>query len=207
MALVCYGLDQGTKALALARLDPYQPPSYLGGLLKFRLVFNPGAAFSFGTSATIVFTVLAMIALTVCLVYVAPRVKSWGGAAVTGLAIAGIAGNLSDRLFRAPGNLRGHVVDFIALPNFAVFNVADICITLTAVLVIGATLRQGILEGRQDKLAKAAEGVPQLSDPEPAGPHDPSEESAASASEQTSASQEVNLPPGEVKTQRPTERN
>ena len=50
--------------------------------------------------------------------------------------MAGISGNLHDRLFRAPGPLLGHVVDFIQLPHFAIFNVADICITSAAVLVV-----------------------------------------------------------------------
>ena len=50
--------------------------------------------------------------------------------------LAGITGNLADRLFREPGPFRGHVVDFIQLPYFAIFNVADMFITAAAVLVI-----------------------------------------------------------------------
>lgn len=164
VALLCYALDQGTKALALAKLQPYDPspPSFLSGLVKFRLVFNSGAAFSFGTNSTIVFTVLAMAALVGCLVFVVPRVRTLAAGAVTGLALAGIAGNLTDRIFRAPGNLRGHVIDFIALPNFAVFNVADMCITATALLVILGSLRAGLAESRAAK--QAAQGGDQDSE-------------------------------------------
>jgi signal peptidase II len=55
------------------------------------------------------------------------------------ILLAGVVGNLSDRLFRAPGFPVGKVVDFLQLPlNFPVFNVADICITgsMTAVVIL-----------------------------------------------------------------------
>ena len=108
-----YGLDQWTKAEAVARLDPYGPPSWFGGFLTLRLIRNPGAAFSMGSTATVLISLFAIAML-----------------------IAGVCGNLTDRIFRAPGPLRGHVVDFMSLPHFAVFNVADIFITSTAILVV-----------------------------------------------------------------------
>ena len=141
IAVVCYALDRLTKRLALTRLDPADPPSYLGGLVKLRLISNPGAAFSLGSSATVGLSVLALVAFVAVLVGVVPRVRTRLGAAATGLALAGIAGNLTDRLTRPPGVLRGHVVDFIALPHFAIFNVADICITSTAALLILVSVR------------------------------------------------------------------
>ncbi len=142
LAGVCYALDRATKYLALTRLDPENPPSYLGGLVRFRLISNPGAAFSLGSSATVGLSVLAIVAFVGVLVGVLPRVRTWPSAVATGLALAGIAGNLTDRLIRPPGVLRGHVVDFIALPHFAIFNVADMCITATAALLIVASMRR-----------------------------------------------------------------
>ena len=47
-----------------------------------------------------------------------------------------MAGNLTDRLFRAPGPFRGHVVDFISVKGFAIFNVADMAITGAAILFV-----------------------------------------------------------------------
>jgi len=135
-----YALDQLTKQLAVTRLDPLRPPTYLDGFFKLLLLRNAGAAFSMGTSATIALSVLAMVALLVVVAGVVPRVRQWPAAIATGLVLAGIAGNLTDRLIRPPGPLRGQVIDFLSFPHFAVFNVADMCITCTAILVIAMSL-------------------------------------------------------------------
>ncbi len=120
----------------MAHLDPADPPSYLGGLLKLQLLRNSGAAFSMGTSATLVISLFAILALIAVIGYAAPRARQRWSLVACGMLMAGIGGNLADRLFRAPGALRGHVVDLFALPHFAVFNVADMFITATAVLVV-----------------------------------------------------------------------
>ncbi len=119
------------------------PEDVLGSLLRFTLVFNPGAAFGMGTSFTIGLSIFAILALAACLLYGLRVVKTLGQAVVLGLLLAGIAGNLHDRLLRPPGVLRGHVVDFIQLPYFAIFNVADMCITVAAALIILASLFPG----------------------------------------------------------------
>ncbi len=135
-----YALDQWTKQLAITRLDPLHPPTFLGGFFRLLLLRNAGAAFSMGTSATIAFSLLAVVALLGVLVAVVPRVRRWPSAIATGMVLAGIAGNLTDRLIRSPGPLRGQVIDFLSFPHFAVFNVADMFITCTAILVIGMSL-------------------------------------------------------------------
>lgn len=149
VAVVGYALDQATKALAEARLDPYDPPRYLGGLLTLRLVHNPGAAFSLGSGATVAISVFAVVALLVVIVWVAPRVHHRWSTVACGMIMAGIAGNLTDRLVRPPGPLRGHVVDFVSLPHFAVFNVADVFITATAVLVVAVSVLGGQRRGEE----------------------------------------------------------
>lgn len=137
VAALGLALDLGSKLAAVKFLDPDNPPVLLGGLLTLRLIRNPGAAFSLGTNVTWVFSLLAVAGLVGVVGWLAPkvRVKSW--AVITGLMIAGIAGNFIDRVFRAPGFLRGHVVDFFQLPNFAIFNVADMCLTFAAAAMIG----------------------------------------------------------------------
>ena len=131
-----YSLDQITKFLAEKYLDPANPPSFFGGFLKLRLIYNPGAAFSLGSSATVVLTCISIAALIAVIFYAAPRARGILQSVIVGFLLAGILGNLTDRLFRAPGPFRGHVVDFFSLPNFAIFNVADIFITSAAVLIV-----------------------------------------------------------------------
>lgn len=136
IAAAGYLLDLVTKTLALAYLDPQNPPVLLGGLLTLQLIHNPGAAFSLGEDFTIVLTVIAAVAFVFVAGRMLPRARHVGWVVGLGLLLAGIMGNLTDRLFRPPGVGRGHVVDFLQLPNFAIFNVADMCITFAAVTII-----------------------------------------------------------------------
>ena len=136
IALVGLALDVVTKIVAVSRLDPQEPVRLLGGLLTLRLIRNPGAAFSAGEQFTYVFAGVAVVVLVYVVVRLVPRVRHTGWAVAMGLLCAGVAGNLVDRLFRAPGPFRGHVVDFLELPRWPVFNVADMCITSAAVLIM-----------------------------------------------------------------------
>ncbi|WP_246227089.1 signal peptidase II [Propioniciclava coleopterorum] len=130
----------------------------LGGLLRLQLIFNPGAAFSMGESVTPVFTVISIVALVFVLGRLLPRTRHVGWVVALGLVLAGILGNLTDRIFRPPGFLHGHVVDFLQLPNFAIFNVADMCITFAAVLIIWlVAITQVDLAGRSTRDADKAE--------------------------------------------------
>jgi signal peptidase II len=130
------GIDQAAKAVALAQLDPQRPIPLLGGLVTLHLIGNPGAAFSMGESFTVALTCVAIAALVAVVGWGIPRVRHRGWAVAAGLLVAGISGNLWDRLFRAPGPFQGYVVDFIQLPYFAILNVADIFITSAAVMVV-----------------------------------------------------------------------
>jgi signal peptidase II len=141
IAVVLLVTDQVTKQAALTNLDPRDPPEFLGGFFRLWLVFNPGAAFSLGTSSTLFFSILALLVLALLVLGVAPRVRSWGMAVVTGLGIAGVGGNFIDRVVRDPSPFRGHVIDFLSFGTFPVFNVADMCLTSAAALMILLSLR------------------------------------------------------------------
>ena len=131
---------QVTKTLALSHLDPSRPIQLLGGLLTLQLIRNPGAAFSMGENFTVVLSLVAVVAAVGVVGWLLPKVRHLGWAVATGCLLAGILGNLIDRLFREPGPFRGHVIDFLQLPHFAIFNVADMFITAAAVIVLWLTL-------------------------------------------------------------------
>ena len=134
-----YLVDVVTKAIAVAELPGRGRVPLLGDLLGLHLTRNPGAAFGTGTSFTIVFTVIAAVAAVIVL-RVSRRLGSRTWAIALGALLAGVAGNLTDRVLRAPGPFHGHVVDFLELPHWPVFNLADSAIVAAAVLMIALTL-------------------------------------------------------------------
>nr|MBP7897823.1 signal peptidase II [Candidatus Planktophila sp.] len=122
----------------LNNLSQVEPIKIIGSILQLRLVFNPGAAFSFGTRFTFIFTILAVMAVAVIAYYAIKIANRWWSV-VLGLALGGVLGNLTDRIFREPSIFNGHVIDWIELPSFPVFNVADMAIVgaaLVSVLLI-----------------------------------------------------------------------
>ena len=147
--LVGLAVDQATKALAVDRLSDRSDVPVVGSLLQLHLTRNAGAAFSTGTQFTVVLSCLAAAATVVVLV-IALRARTVVWSIALGLLLAGITGNLTDRLFRDPGPLRGHVIDFLMLPHWPVFNVADICITVAAALIVLQAYRGVRLDGRRE---------------------------------------------------------
>lgn len=150
VAVLGAAADQLTKQAAIATLRPGEPVPVLGTFFQLLLTRNPGAAFSLGTSVTWLFTLLATAVLAGVVAFVVPRVQVRTWAVVVGLFLAGIAGNLVDRLVRPPGALQGHVVDFLYLTHWPVFNVADscICVAAAAMVVLSFWGRTG-LDGRR----------------------------------------------------------
>lgn len=164
LAIVFVLIDQGTKHLALTRLTEGETTPLVGDYFGLRLVFNPGAAFSMATSATELLTAFACIAAIVVMV-LSFRLRSAFWAVGFGFLLAGIVGNLIDRLFRAPGFFEGHVVDMLAFPNFPVFNVADVCINIAAgVIIIQAVRGIGLNGLPHDDGTKHAEVEPSADD-------------------------------------------
>ena len=132
-------VDFLTKAWALSTLSS-TPRPIVGRFLQFVLVKNSGAAFSFATGFTIFFTLVAF-AVVVAVTFFAPRVTSQGWLIAMGLLLGGVLGNLTDRIFREPGFLSGYVIDWIEIPHWPVFNLADSAITVAAALAFILSLR------------------------------------------------------------------
>ncbi len=134
VAISVYLLDQVTKMWALDNLVVDQPVPVWGEWLQFHLIHNPGAAFSLGTGLTPVFTA-ALAVVSLAILVAAGRVGSLRWATALGLMLGGASGNLTDRMTRPPGTGRGEVIDFLRIPNWPIFNVADMSIVTAAALI------------------------------------------------------------------------
>ena len=135
-------LDLITKVLAVRYLEnrpnivliPAIFGENAGPLLQFSFFRNPGAAFSLGSSTTWVFTILAFV-IAFYIYRTGKKVVRLSWAICLGAMLGGAIGNLIDRLFRSPGVFRGAVVDFIQIPYWAVFNIADMGVSISAVVI------------------------------------------------------------------------
>ena len=168
IAVTVLTLDVVSKAIVVATLSS-KNIRLLGGLLTLTESRNPGAAFSLGgPSETIVFSAIA-VGVVAYIIRSARRIYSTAWAVALGLLLGGATGNLTDRIFRSPGPFRGWVVDWIELPRWPVFNLADSAITCGGVLmVLLAVLGHGI-EGRPAPAgSRAAAAEPAAAQPEPA---------------------------------------
>ena len=149
VAVLTIALDVVTKVAAVEFLADRDPVEVVPGVLDLTLVRNPGAAFGLGTGQTWLLSAIAIVVVGVVL-RMAGRLRDRGWALALGLLLGGAVGNLLDRLFRQPGPMRGHVIDFLQLPNWPVFNLADSAICLAAALVVWRSLRGVELDGRTE---------------------------------------------------------
>lgn len=156
VAVLAYLTDQLSKAAALNVLADGEPRPFIGQLIRFRLIGNPGAALSLGAGNTWVMTGVA-IAVLVAIVVVARKLGSLAWAIALGMLLGAALGNLTDRFVRPPGGGQGKVVDFIDYDRWFIGNVADIWIvSAAALIVILAMLGIGV-DGRRDR-GKAGAG-------------------------------------------------
>jgi signal peptidase II len=138
--LAVLALDVLTKQLVVAHLEGRDPVRLLGGAVYLVAIRNSGAAWSIGRSFTVVFPILAIGAVG-WIGWMTLRLRSTPWAVALGLVLGGVCGNLADRLFRAPGPFRGHVVDFVSVFDdagrvFPVFNAADSALTIGLCLIL-----------------------------------------------------------------------
>lgn len=153
-------LDQVTKALVRANI-PYgtvwMPWEWLRPVLKFVYWHNTGAAFGLFQNGGTIFAIMA-VAVSIFVIVYFPNVPQ--GETLTRVALsmqmAGALGNLIDRIAFGP------VTDFISVSTFAVFNIADSCITVgTGLLILSLWL-----EERKEQKANAAQAVESVQGPE-----------------------------------------
>jgi signal peptidase II len=138
---VLVGVDQLTKSWAVSALDNGRTIDIVW-TLRFALGFNSGIAFSQAQGLGPVVGIVALVAVVFLVRYMMKATHPLTAYGLAGI-LAGALGNIADRLFRGDGLLHGKVVDFIDLQWFPVFNVADSCITVGAiVLMISLFLEQ-----------------------------------------------------------------
>ena len=159
VAAAVFIADVISKIIVVAALKPDQPVWLISGLLDLNLTRNSGAAFSFGTGQTVAFTAIA-IGVIIFILRTSRRLYSLPWAVTLGLLLGGAAGNLTDRLLRAPGVFRGDVVDWIQLPHWPVFNVADSCIVCGGFLAVVLAARGIRLDGSRDVRARGEDASP-----------------------------------------------
>ncbi len=141
-------VDIVTKQLAVGGLAGREPVRLLGGAVYLDLIRNSGAAFSLGTGYTFVFPLITAIVVA-WIGWTARRLRSVPWAVALGLVLGGALGNLTDRIFRAPGPMVGHVIDFVSLfgPEgryYPVFNAADsaLCVGVALAVLLELTGRR-----------------------------------------------------------------
>jgi signal peptidase II len=149
VAVAIIGLDIASKVTVVATLTNRAPIRLLGGFLKLRVDRNPGAAFSFAPGLTILFSLIA-IAVIVVILRSSRRIRSLAWAITLGLLLGGATGNLIDRIFRSPGLFRGWVVDWIQVPHWPVFNLADSAIVCGGILAVLLSARGIRLDGQRE---------------------------------------------------------
>ena len=133
-------IDLATKIWAVENLSYRSNIKVFGDFFQLTYVRNPGAAFSFASGATIFLSLFSLVVM-IAILYYSPKITSGGWAVVLGLVLGGILGNMGDRIFREPGVLRGHVIDWLQLPNWPVFNIADTAIVTAALISMVLTAR------------------------------------------------------------------
>lgn len=147
-------LDQVTKYLVVSRLGLYEswaPIPALAGVLEIHYITNTGVAFGLFQRGGFIFKLLPILISAVILYYYMNlSAGQWLIRLALGLQMAGALGNLIDRL------RIGHVIDFIHVPYWPVFNVADSAVTTGTVLLVLLLLRE---EWRERRAAEAAGGV------------------------------------------------
>jgi signal peptidase II len=159
VAVLVLAADAITKAIVVSHLREDQPVHLIGNVLMLWLTRNPGAAFSVGTGETAVFTLIAF-AVIVYIARTARKLYSLGWAIALGLLLGGATGNLTDRIFRAPGMFRGDVVDWIAVTRYyPIFNLADSAIVCGGILTVLLAMRGYRLDGTRGEGTAAAESV------------------------------------------------
>ncbi|HJG91520.1 MAG TPA: signal peptidase II [Brachybacterium massiliense] len=152
-------IDQITKNWAVDSLPLLEPQPFIGEILQLTLLYNSGAAWGMGAEITPVVTCLQLVIVAGVIVFAVKAVRSPWYTAALGLIMGGALGNIHDRLLREPGPFRGAVVDFLELPNWPVFNIADMAVVGGAIMIVALGLFGVASDPAHDEEDSSAEGT------------------------------------------------
>ncbi len=158
-AVFAYTLDQLTKLWVTSSMVEGERIPVLPPVLHWYFIRNSGAAFSIGENVTWVFSII-MAAVSIAILFQVRKLGSAWWSLALGLLLGGALGNLTDRLFREPSFGMGHVVDFIQLPNFAIFNIADSAVVSAVAIICILTLRGIAMDGSRHEAAPREKAAP-----------------------------------------------
>jgi signal peptidase II len=145
VAVVAYLADVIAKIVVVATMTEGETGRSFG-IVTLRLIRNPGAAFGLGVGVTAVFTAISAL-VVLAILRTSRRLGSLPWAVTLGLLLGGALGNLTDRIIRHPSPFRGYVIDFIELPGWPIFNLADSCICAAGAMMVYLAFRNVPLEG------------------------------------------------------------
>lgn len=148
VAVIIILCDLITKILVVSTLEGRRIIHW--GFIDFVVIRNPGAAFSIATGSTWILTLIALT-LVVVIIRLGRKLESLAWAWGFGLILGGALGNLIDRFFRAPSPFQGHVVDFISIGWWPVFNIADSAICCGVIVMLIEVLRGINPDGERDR--------------------------------------------------------
>ena len=152
-------IDQITKNWAVDSLPLLEPQPFIGEILQLTLLYNSGAAWGMGAEITPVVTCLQLVIVAGVILFAVKAVRSPWYTAALGLIMGGALGNIHDRLLREPGPFRGAVVDFLELPNWPVFNIADMAVVGGAIMIVALGLFGVASDPAHDEEDSSAEGT------------------------------------------------
>lgn len=154
--VVAYLADLWSKEAIRATMHQGESMAVLEPLLYWRFIRNPGAAFSIGVEYTWIFTIIQALGLIVVVYLILRRARTMIWLVTLGALAGGIAGNLTDRLLREPGFGVGHVIDFISVPKFAIFNVADSFIVVSIIVIVLLVMMGKNMDGTPEKSVESS---------------------------------------------------
>lgn len=146
ISLFCLGLDQLTKFIAIKNLVELKNVPIINNFFYFTLCYNTGGAWSIFSDSTWLLALISIIALAF-IIFTLVKSKNLLYDIAASVFVGGLVGNLLDRL------IQGKVTDFLDFVifgyDFPVFNVADMCICVSALFIVIAVLKEDKKDGKE----------------------------------------------------------